>query len=317
MCLYSRFIRNPKYKSNKKNQGIIPEITDPRVLYVPVGCQECIECMKKKARDWQIRLMEEIKTSTNGKYITLTLNNESIAELSEICKGVTGYKLDNKIAIEAVARFRERWRKKYKTSIKHWLVTELGHTGTENIHLHGLIWTNESYDEIERIWKYGWIWKGSWVNNTTINYIIKYIHKQDEDHKGYKAKVLTSPGMGQGYTRRRDSKNNKYKGLETNETYRTETGHKISIPIYWRNKIYNDEQREKLWLQKLDKNERWICGEKIRADDKEEYYKTIEWYRRKSKELGYGDGSKDYDAIKYEEDRRKIMIMTRINNIKK
>ena len=30
------------------------------------------------------------------------------------------------------------------------------------------------------------------------------------------------------------------------ETYRTSTGHKIAMPIYWRNKIYNDEEREKL-----------------------------------------------------------------------
>ena len=45
---------------------------------------------------------------------------------------------------------------------------------------------------------------------------------------------------------------------ETREYYKTETGHKQALPIYWRNKIYSEEEREKLWLQKLDKEERYV-----------------------------------------------------------
>ena len=76
--------------------------------------------------------------------------------------------------------------------IRHWLVTELGHNGTENIHLHGIIWTDLPYSEIDKIWGYGYTWigdenKGGWVNEQTVNYIVKYIHKQDEKHKEYKA----------------------------------------------------------------------------------------------------------------------------------
>ena len=43
MCLYPRFMKNPKYKPNKKNGGKPPKITDKRVEYVPVGCGKCIE----------------------------------------------------------------------------------------------------------------------------------------------------------------------------------------------------------------------------------------------------------------------------------
>ena len=42
-----------------------------------------------------------------------------------------------------------------------------------------------------------------------------------------------------------------------------ERGHKQALPIYWRNKIYSEEEREKLWLQKLDKKERYVNGQKI------------------------------------------------------
>ena len=48
MCLYPKLIKNKKYVANKKNGGIIPEVEDDRVLYVPVGCGNCIECKKKK-----------------------------------------------------------------------------------------------------------------------------------------------------------------------------------------------------------------------------------------------------------------------------
>ena len=60
MCLYPKLIANPKYKANKKNGGNVPPIFDKRVLTIPIGCGKCIECKKKKAREWQVRLSEEI-----------------------------------------------------------------------------------------------------------------------------------------------------------------------------------------------------------------------------------------------------------------
>ena len=47
-------------------------------------------------------------------------------------------------------------RKRTKKSIRHWLVTELGHEGTERIHLHGIIFTEEP-EIIETDWKYGYL----------------------------------------------------------------------------------------------------------------------------------------------------------------
>ena len=121
-----------------------------------------MECRKQKSREWQVRLSEDIKTNTNGKFITLTFNNKEYTKLwHEVSrKGYKGYELDNEIATLAVRRFLERWRKEYKKSIRHWLITELGHQGTEHLHLHGIIWTDEKLDKVEEIWKYGFMWKG-------------------------------------------------------------------------------------------------------------------------------------------------------------
>ena len=60
MCLYPKLINNPKYKSNKKNGGLIPPIMDERVKFVPIGCKKCIECKKQRKREWE-QLMKTLK----------------------------------------------------------------------------------------------------------------------------------------------------------------------------------------------------------------------------------------------------------------
>jgi len=331
MCLYPKLIRNPKYKANKKNGGNVPPVSDERVLWVPIGCQQCIECRKEKARDWTTRLMEDIKVNKNGKMITLTFSNESIKKIHEMepnkrwpgVQHLEGYEYDNEIAIHAVRLFTERWRKKFDKTIRHFLVTELGHNGTENIHLHGIVWTDENFDTIRDIWQYGWIWprkettQRNYVNEKTVNYTVKYITKIDEDHKYYKPEILVSKGIGRNYVDDYNSKRNKFNEEKTKETYLTRTGHEMSLPIYYRNKIYSEEEREKLWLQKLDKNERWIMGEKIDISKGDEgYYRSLEHYRKHNKRLGYGDGEKDWNREQYEIARRNILNAKRLEQKK-
>lgn len=312
MCLYPKLIKNPKYRPNKKNGGRPPFAYDTRVMWVPVGCGECMECMKKKARDWQIRLQEEIRTNKNGKFITLTFDDKSLEELKKVLlsDGETmPEKWENEVARIAMRRFLERWRKKYKKSVKHWMCTELGHNGTERVHMHGIIWTDETKETIEEIWKYGMIWQGSFVNEKTINYIVKYIHKMDTDHIGYKPKVLCSPGIGGNYTNRRDSKLNKYnKTKETDESYKFRNGSKSSLPIYYRNKIYTEQEREKLWIEKIDKGIRWVNKEKIDMAQKNAYKiynEILKYNQRLNKKLGYG-GDEKWNAKKYEESLKNV-----------
>lgn len=318
MCLYPRLINNRKYQNNKKNGGIIPAVTDKRVLVVPVGCGKCMECRKQKARNWQVRLHEEIRNDKNGKFVTFTFSNESIKELAKDIKGLEGYNLDNEIAKIAVRRFLERWRKKYKKSVKHWLVTELGGNGTENIHLHGILWTKENEKTIKEIWKYGFIWvgdknNGGYVNEKTINYIVKYVNKIDTKHKEYNSKILTSAGIGKNYINRIDAEKNKFKGPETKETYTTKQGLNIALPIYYRNKIYTEEEKEKLWLQKLDEEIRWVNGEKVDiSKGEEEYYELLKWHRAKNKRLGYGNDSKNWEQKRYENSKRNLLTKQRI-----
>lgn len=318
MCLYPTLIRNPKYLANAKNGGNPPPITDPRTQWVPIGCQDCIECRKKKAREWQTRLAEDITKHTNGKFITLTFNQTSLQKLynHEKIKDLKGYHKDNAVATLATRLFLERARKKYKRSIRHWLVSELGTKQTERIHLHGILFTDKPLTEIEQIWQYGHVWKGkliknkivNYVSQKTVNYITKYITKQDEKHPYYKAIVLTSPGIGNAYTTKFNATRNQFKDRNTDTTYRTTSGHRISLPIYWRNKIYTDQQREKLWLNQLDNQIRYILGTPIDIrKGYNTYYRVLKCAQKQNNKLGYGNGEKTWDQLQYEIARREML----------
>jgi len=109
MCLYPKLIQNPKYRPNKKNKGKVPPITDERVKFVPIGCGKCMECMKQKANEWRVRLLEEIKHNKNGYFVTYTFSNQSYTEIvndlrKEGFEGY-GYELDNLVATKAVRRY--------------------------------------------------------------------------------------------------------------------------------------------------------------------------------------------------------------------
>jgi len=118
-------------------------------------------------------------------------------------KPLIGKYLDKQIARLAVRRFLERYRKKYGVSLRHWLITDYGHRGTERLHLHGIVFdarcttqrshrTLIKFEEFRNLWTYGHVWLG-WCTDRSINYITNYITKIQD------AKVFVSPGLGKSY----------------------------------------------------------------------------------------------------------------------
>ena len=113
----------------------------------------------------------------------------------------------NEIATKEVRLFLERIRQtsREKKSIKHWIVTEKGHTNTRRIHIHGIFWhpnkAGLSY-LLNKCWTAGYSYQGKYVNDKTVNYIVKYMTKPDLDNPEYKGIVLCSPGLGSNYINR-------------------------------------------------------------------------------------------------------------------
>ena len=59
------------------------------------------------------------------------------------------------------------------------------------------------------------------------------------------------------------------------------------MPRYYRDKIYSKEEKELLWLQKLDKGDTWVMGEKCKIDSNE-YKNLLSYYREQAKQI-HGD----------------------------
>ena len=100
--------------------------------------------------------------------------------------------------------------------------------------------------------------------------------KIDEKHPNFIGKVLCSRGIGAGYTKRPDAAKHKYKKGETIETYRLRNGAKINLPIYYRNKLFTEKERELLFIDKIDKGIIYVLGTRVHRDD-EKYYIQLLW----------------------------------------
>ncbi len=303
MCLYPKQMINRRYVKTKKNGGVIPPLDDYRKMYVAVGCGECMECRKKKANEWSVRLKEEMRTNKMKAYfMTWTFDEQSMIDLKKVVKDegcrYEGYKLENEVCRLAVRRYLERWRWKYKKSLRHWMITEKGQTGTERIHMHGIVWTNEDKEDIKIIWKYGFADIGKkGVGEDSAGYLVKYMHKVDERHREFKSSVFTSAGMGAGYLKRPDAKIGK-----KNEQYVDRKGFKSGLPQYYRQKLYDDEEREDLWMKKLDEQKRFVLGVEVDVSTEageEDYVKLRAEARKKNKRYGYGKGGIDWDKRRY------------------
>lgn len=301
MCLYPKLIRNKRYLGYNVSPKDAKICTDDRKLYVPIGCGNCIECRRQKAREWQVRLCEEIKVWKYKYFVTFTFSCE---ELEKLANEFPNKKHNvNLIAGIAVRRFLERYRKHNKHSLKHWFITELGHTNTERIHLHGIIFTDNELDNdsLQKYWKYGITYMGEYCTNKTINYIVKYVTKIDPDHKTYKADIFTSAGIGSNYITNITRRIHKYNGTQTNQSYILPNGQRISLPIYYRNKLWTQEERDKIWTHTLDRDTRYIRGIEIQEFSKN-YQKYIDILKEQQNTnicMGYGDRSNTWKEEDY------------------
>lgn len=343
MCLFPIKMKNKKYTATEKNGGCVPNYpiisvgnyeeyvsrtengwvrdykketsVDDRVSEIEIPCGNCIECRKKIANGWRIRLLEEIKTHKYMYFVTLTFSPEELSKLVQFAEKPES----NYIASIAVRRMLERYRKKYKVSMKHWLITELGHQGTERIHLHGIVFptTEQEFELLERQkngwmakwkwWKYGNIFVGDYVNAKTVNYIVKYVTKIDTDHQGFKGQVLCSPGIGKNFIENSGILYT-YKYIKNNSRtdYRTPEGGKMALPTYYKNHLYDDNERELIWREQMDKKIRVIAGNEYDGD--KDTTNVLEKAREQNKFYGYGDNSQEWRKMPYNITKKMLQV---------
>lgn len=83
--------------------------------------------------------------------------------------------------------------------------------------------------------------------------------------------------------------------------YTFRNGTRMAMPKYFKDKLFTDKEREKMWLNNLNRGILWIYGEKVKADD----WKTIDNLREYWQKFGrdvMGDDPIAWNAMK---ERRK------------
>lgn len=313
MCLYPRLMKNPRYRDAKTQRWIPKEVE-----YVPVSCGICKECRKKKSNEWRTRLALEIeKNPKKCLFVTLTFNEDSLSQHTDAVRELNDEFTENDIAAFAVQKFIKRWVRKYKKSMRHWLIAELGDEQNARLHLHGLIWLENGMttDVINERWQNGFVFIGEEVNMKTINYIVKYVTKVHPEKPEFIGKIFCSKGIGHQFFTEFNIEKHKYKKEKTEERIRLNDGRKVAMPQYFRKKMWNDDEREQLWKNRVRKHERWINGERIDISTQEgegEYYRCLDYYRRKALEMGYLEPDFEKDEKKY---REKVAYLNNLTDI--
>lgn len=157
--------------------------------------------MNKRQEHWKTRIQEDIKKHPEAKLIILNININSINELQtdielKLHQNTTNIPLQQptqnqieiKIAKFAITRFLQRWKKKHKISLRHWLVIKPRTKQTQNIKLYGIAYTDHLQDLANK-WLYGKIYIIENINQKTINQIIDLKNK-------HKLTILTTPQIG-------------------------------------------------------------------------------------------------------------------------
>lgn len=252
--------------------------------------------------------------------VTLTISTENLGALTSALDNEDhewGYSLDNSIAKLAINRFLGRWRKKYKQRPRHWLISELGQTNTEHLHFHGIIWTPHP-ERINELWQYGFTWLGKYVGERTANYCVKYMLKPDDKHPNYKPQMYASKGIGREFLNTPQAYNARYNGTKTKQYATTRTGHKIYLPPYYRNKLYTDQQKEQLWIDKLNTNRKTVLGVSLSTStDYALYTHAIATAQAKNSRLGYLTPKELAKTAEAEQKAREQIQRQRLDNSKK
>ena len=123
--------------------------------------------------------------------------------------------------------------------------------------------------------------------------------KIPEKNPEFIGKVMASKGIGKGYWKSYNARRNRYVQSETNENYKLPDGSEVPLPQYYRNYIYTDEEKEKLWIEKQERGYRYIGGEKVMMDDEETWANLTRYYQ------GINENVWKINPIKWEIEKQK------------
>lgn len=241
MCYTPYYIENPKKSATERT--------------IPVPCGKCSHCLKRKASEWQFRMMEEDKVQYNSYFVTLTYNTDNIPITNN------GFMtLDKDHITKWLKRLRIYHTRKYgkEHRLKYFVCGEYGDQH-QRPHYHAILF-NIDIECFTRSWQFGNVDVGT-VSQGSITYVTKYMcklgkipqHNRDDRVPEFRR---MSKGLGKSYVENADIIDYHKNDLNRNFVMLPD-GIKIAMPRYMREKIYNEDERntQSIKIRKLKEKE--------------------------------------------------------------
>lgn len=216
-----------------------------------VPCGKCPQCTARRTSAWSFRLMQENKVSDSSYFITLTYADENL-KYENLTTPPTLFKRD-------IQLFLKRLRKahpKNSLPLKYFAAGEYGEK-TWRPHYH-LILFNAQIELIQPAWNLGTVHYGD-VNEASIGYTLKYISKPKPSRYALRGRnqqfQLQSKGLGKNYLTHAMVRWHQL-DIPTRAYCNLTDGKKITMPRYYKEKIYSLEEREiihEVHLEKITK----------------------------------------------------------------
>ena len=227
-------------------------------LYSTVPCGSCVACLKRRAGHWSFRLNEEAKQSTSSAFLTLTYKTAPLSKNGR-----------HTLVKKDFQNFLKRLRKLCPTNkIKYYACGEYG-SKTRRPHYHAIILNLpqsliQRPDKIESTWGHGHTML-THSNQVTINYVVGYMTKgrfepDSPTDDRIKEFSLMSKKMGMNYL---TPKMISYYRDRYVACIVSRGGHIISMPRYYKQKIFTKEElkqinKEYLEINQMKFDSQWI-----------------------------------------------------------
>lgn len=229
---------------------------------LPVPCGKCPECKKRRVSEWSFRLMQQDKISISSQFLTLTYDTRTVPLTKRGFMSVS--KRDLQLFFKRLRKLNPQQR------LKYYAAAEYGGK-TWRPHYHILLF-NADVRTIQQAWNNGHVHYGT-VSGASVGYSLKYIskgkrvpqHANDDRQPEFS---LMSKGIGANYLTKQmvkwhhaDKENRMYVNLEG--------GKKASMPRYYKQKIYTEEERKKIGV--IQRQRQLITESEIRKKYGEDY----------------------------------------------
>lgn len=226
--------------------------------------------MKRRTSGWSYRLVKEGERSSSALFVTLTYDTEYVPITNN------GFMNLDKTDIQ---KFFKRLRKLSNNKLKYYVCGEYG-TKKMRPHYH-IILFNANQEMIQKAWSLdgkhlGSVYIGQ-VNEASIGYTLKYMTKKGKIPMHYnddrqKEFSLMSKRLGDNYITKQMIKWHK-KDLEKRMYVNIPGNKKIAMPRYYKDKIYNELEKEKIAMYLKLVSE--IEEEKLKDELGYDYEKTM------------------------------------------